>query len=252
MGWWRRGETEGRGGVTGEPSRGLPPGRQRRGPSGDRAQGWRPVAQAPPGAPRGARLRHLRSAPVDHGRPHRARGSRWCRAGPEQRQGRLCALQLRLRCTAGQPDPRRPQRGAEGAGTPASQQAQAVGHAHRAPSSAAGQSAALVSRHGRLSRRPARPCPPRCSWCGRVPWSGGPSSCTEAVTVRGLPRLAHAWPDDEDYADQPPCQCGTPVGGLHHDECDIELCPWADDHPDDGEQLLCCGCLEGTGGGHPQ
>ncbi len=45
-------------------------------------------------------------------------------------------------------------------------------------------------------------------------------------------------------------------GGWHHCKCSLEVCPWADEHPDDGEQLLYCGGFELSadrtqGGGPP-
>jgi hypothetical protein len=68
--------------------------------------------------------------------------------------------------------------------------------------------------------------------------------------VRGRAGVPHVWPEPgtaeeiDLFADDNPCQCGARVGGFHHWPCDLEICPWADEHPDDGEQLLCCGCFE--------
>jgi hypothetical protein len=93
-----------------------------------------------------------------------------------------------------------------------------------------------------------------CGFCEQpfTPHRYGPYIVESCIPfdVQGLPRVPHVWPDDL-LEDPPPgvtaatpCQCGTPVGGYHHYECDLEICPWADTHPDAGEQLLCCGCLE--------
>lgn len=50
--------------------------------------------------------------------------------------------------------------------------------------------------------------------------------------------------DWDNFRDDVPCPCGTLPGGFHHWECSYEVCPWADEHPEDGEQLLFCGCYE--------
>ena len=95
---------------------------------------------------------------------------------------------------------------------------------------------------GRKTRQRCRPPADICEWCGHDRYGRDGGTC-EAFDVRGRPRVPLSWPDDLGIPAGNPCQCGTQVGGLHHHECDIELCPWADEHPDDGEQLLYCGCL---------
>jgi hypothetical protein len=80
-----------------------------------------------------------------------------------------------------------------------------------------------------------------CTICGQDPWGDGVDGCADLL-VRGRHRIPLSWPPDEDIPPDNPCQCGAQVGYLHHDGCDIEICPWADEHPDEGEQLLCCEC----------
>lgn len=95
-------------------------------------------------------------------------------------------------------------------------------------------------RHPRRSVRQS--CPAKCPGCGRDPWAPGVTSC-EPKDVRGRTSGPHVWPDEDYFSDQGPCSCGAAVGGFHHHECSIELCPWADTHPDEGEQLMYCGCF---------
>lgn len=49
--------------------------------------------------------------------------------------------------------------------------------------------------------------------------------------------------DDRALGDGDPCQCAALPGEFHHQPCDVELCPHATEHPDDGEQLMFCGCI---------
>ena len=104
-----------------------------------------------------------------------------------------------------------------------------------------------MSPHRRRLTREHSPQNGRCLICRKTPWTAGVVGCV-ALDVRGLPRVPHSWPeglllDGEPLGDHDPCQCGTLPGLLHHWPCDIELCPHADEHPDDGEQLFCCGCI---------
>ncbi len=93
--------------------------------------------------------------------------------------------------------------------------------------------------------RPRHPC--GCPGCGRNPWADlDGTSCTPKV-VRGRRGVPHSWPEPTpEWPDPPgddnPCSCGAPVGGFHHWGCGLEVCPWAEEHPDDGQQLLYCGC----------
>lgn len=115
----------------------------------------------------------------------------------------------------------------------------------------------MTPRHeaGRPARVRRRPRSPRrhnlpCGGCGRDPWAYDDHPGCEPKDVRGLPGIPHAWPEPltaEDFViftDDNPCRCGAMVGSHHHWECSLELCPWADTHPEAGEQLLCCGCYE--------
>ncbi len=100
-----------------------------------------------------------------------------------------------------------------------------------------------------FARRPPHPCYPTCPGCGQDPWAEDVTSCVQK-DVRGRPGVPHSWPEPTDaedidlFSDTNPCQCGAMPGGFHHWECGLEICPWADEHPDDGEQLLYCGCFE--------
>ncbi len=102
--------------------------------------------------------------------------------------------------------------------------------------------------HRRRTSRSAYLCEGRCLGCGRNPWAPDVTSC-KPKDVRGRRPEPHSWPEPtEEWPDPPgddnPCSCGAHVGGYHHWLCSIEVCPWAAEHPDDGEQLLCCGCFE--------
>lgn len=100
-----------------------------------------------------------------------------------------------------------------------------------------------------FARRPPHPCYEACPGCGRDPWAEDVTSC-KPKDVRGRQPEPHSWPEATTaeevtlYADDNPCPCGAMPGGWHHWECSLEVCPWADEHPDDGEQLLYCGCYE--------
>ena len=93
-------------------------------------------------------------------------------------------------------------------------------------------------------RSPRRHSPQngRCPICHKTPFTAGVVGCV-ALDVRGLPRLPHAWPAELLLGDHDPCQCGTEPGLLHHWPCKLEICPHADEHPDNGEQLMFCGCI---------
>ncbi len=100
--------------------------------------------------------------------------------------------------------------------------------------------------HRHRGGRPLHPCSDLCPGCGRDPRADHVTSC-QPKTVRGRSGLPHAWPEPTpEWPDPPdddnPCQCGALPGGYHHWECSLEVCPWAKEHPDDGEQLLFCGC----------
>jgi hypothetical protein len=82
-----------------------------------------------------------------------------------------------------------------------------------------------------------------CRWCQRNAWAQDVTGCIE-FTVNGLERLPVSWPPDMRIPDSNPCGCGAHVGQWHHADCSLEMCPWADEHPDDGEQLTYCGCLD--------
>lgn len=110
---------------------------------------------------------------------------------------------------------------------------------------------ALRAHPQRLERRRRRHTPrDLCGFCNRLAWDSAAEirSCID-FSVRGRNRVPHQWPDPQTpdeidlFSDSNPCKCSAPVGGRHHYGCDIEVCPWADDHPDDGEQALCCGCF---------
>ncbi len=100
-----------------------------------------------------------------------------------------------------------------------------------------------------FARRPPHPCFAVCPGCSRNPWAEGVTSC-KPKDVRGRQPEPHSWPeptaleDVELFIDRNPCPCGALPGGYHHWECSLEECPWADEHPDDGHQLLFCGCFE--------
>ncbi len=101
---------------------------------------------------------------------------------------------------------------------------------------------------GRTTPRPEPSAPGLCRGCGQDSWADGVTGC-QAKSVRGLTPPVHSWPaPTPDWPDPPgdnnPCSCGAMPGGFHHWLCDLELCPFADLHPDDGEQLLYCGCFE--------
>lgn len=81
-----------------------------------------------------------------------------------------------------------------------------------------------------------------CRFCLRNPWAADVDGCVEFLIRDGRPRVPLTWPPDLDIPDDNPCECGAMPGRLHHYQCGLELCPFADDHPDDGEQLLFCGC----------
>jgi hypothetical protein len=101
----------------------------------------------------------------------------------------------------------------------------------------------------RLGRRPPRD-PDPCPGCGRDPWEDDDHPGCEPKDVRGLTPRVHTWPEPTTaeefdlFADSNPCECGAIPGSYHHWDCGLEVCPFADLHPDDGEQLLCCGCYE--------
>ncbi len=87
-----------------------------------------------------------------------------------------------------------------------------------------------------------------CPGCGRNPWDEDVTSC-RPKNVRGLTPPVHSWPlPTEEWPDPPGddnrCACGAMPGGYHHWGCSLEVCPFAELHPDDGEQLLHCGCYE--------
>lgn len=100
-----------------------------------------------------------------------------------------------------------------------------------------------------LRRRPVKPCPKpgRCLFCWRILDNYPDGVTCKAKDVRGRPGIPHSWAalagDDDCPDDTVVCPCGAPVGGFHHWECDLEICPWADEHPDEGEQLLYCPCF---------
>lgn len=99
-----------------------------------------------------------------------------------------------------------------------------------------------------------RPPVELCHFCARDPW-GEVLGCID-FPIRGRSRLPHEWPADLGIPDDNPCQCGARVGHLHHYGCDIEVCPWSEEHPDEGERLLGCGCIRDSGehgpGQHPE
>ena len=76
---------------------------------------------------------------------------------------------------------------------------------------------------------------PHENWsCGRVSLVLTKSRSLAAgdqITVV-LPRIPYGLDHDGSCND-----CGTPPGGYHHDNCDVETCPWC------RAQLLSCGCL---------
>ncbi len=106
-------------------------------------------------------------------------------------------------------------------------------------------------RHRRRKRRPTKPCADICAFCGVDTASERASQGCKPKNVRGRASIRHVWPDPataaeaELFADDSPCHCGALPGTYHHWECNLEFCPWAADHPDDGVQLLYCGCFEG-------
>jgi hypothetical protein len=107
----------------------------------------------------------------------------------------------------------------------------------------------ISRRRHAFTRRPPHPCYPACPGCGLDPRAEGVTTC-RPKDVRGRQPEPHSWPEPttaeeiELFTDHNPCPCGAMPGGYHHWECSLEVCPWADEHPDDGEQLLYCGCYE--------
>ena len=105
--------------------------------------------------------------------------------------------------------------------------------------------------HDLRNRRPRRPCADICALCGVDTASERASQGCKPKNIRGRASIRHVWPDPETpeeveiFADDSPCHCGALPGAYHHWECNLEFCPWADDHPDGGEQLLYCGCFGG-------
>lgn len=108
-----------------------------------------------------------------------------------------------------------------------------------------------ATHHRTRERRPAKPCADICAYCGVEIWTEAALRGCKPKNIRGRASIRHIWPDPETpeeaeiFADDSPCRCGALPGTYHHWECNLEFCPWAADHPDDGVQLLYCGCFKG-------
>jgi hypothetical protein len=87
-----------------------------------------------------------------------------------------------------------------------------------------------------------------CPFCEHDPWATDDGASCKPKTIRGRQGIRHTWielanePDPPD--DSVPCPCGTPVDGWHHWLCEYEICPWTDEHPDEGNRLIGCPCYE--------